>query len=118
MNRGIKFLLLPLSASAVLAAGCLITTSGTRLVRKNEQRQPIEFESEAGLIEFNNAVQRRGTAGARNRGRSSFNLPFLVSADRRHVLSWPAYFNDQVQLADVNADGLLSDAEVTAYVGN
>lgn len=97
--------------------GCLITTHRDRVVRQDEPRQQVRFESDQGMVDFRNAVRRRGLDGARERGRSSFNLPFIISANHRDVLSWPAFFNDQVRLADFDGDGTISDAEAAAYAG-
>ena len=115
MNHWMRLLLALLSC--LLLGGCLVTTSGTRVIRKDEQRQSVAFESDQGLLDFNTALRQRDSAGARHRGRSSFNIPFIISANSRHVLGRSAYFNDQVRIADVDADGVLSDAEVFAYVG-
>lgn len=106
-----------LAVMATLAAGCLLTTHETKLVREDEPRQAVAFESDEGMTEFHAAVNRRADRGARERGRSSFNVPFIVSANTRKVLSRTAFFNDQVRLADINADGTLSDVEVWAYDG-
>lgn len=97
--------------------GCLITTHRDHVVRKDEPRRQVNFESDQGLVDFHNAVHRRGVGGARERGSSSFNLPFIISANERNVLSWPAFFNDQIRLADFDGDGVISDAEVAAYAG-
>lgn len=103
--------------AAILASGCLVTTHEVKLVREDEPRQAVAFESDEGMTQFHAAVNRRSDRGGRERGRSSFNIPFIVSANSRKVLSRTAFFNDQVVLADINADGTLSDAEVWAYDG-
>lgn len=110
-------LCLSFAASALLMGGCLVTTHRDRVIREDEPPVPVKFESEEGMVQFHAAVNRRGTREARERARSSFNIPFIISSNTRHVLSRPAFFNDQVLVADVNADGTLSDAEVSAYLG-
>lgn len=113
--RGLLFL----AAGTLVAtsAGCLIMADGERIVRDEEERLPVEFESEQGLIDFQTAVRRRGTPGARYEGEGSFMIPLIIAVDQTRILSQDAFYNDQVRAADVNRDGTLSDAEVTAYVG-
>jgi hypothetical protein len=103
--------------AVLLTAGCLVTTHEDKVIREDEPREAVVFESDEGMMQFHAAVNRRSDGGARDRGRSSFNIPFIVSANTRKVLSRTAFFNDQMRLADINADGTLSDAEVWAYDG-
>lgn len=105
------------AGSTTLLCGCLVTTHVDKVVREDEPRQAVQFESDDGMMQFHNAVNRRSEQGARDRGRSSVNIPFIVSANTRKVLSRSAFFNDQVRLADIDANGTLSDAEVWAYDG-
>jgi len=111
------FLNLLLVPPAVLMAGCLVVTHQDRVIREDEPRVAVEFESHDGMVQFYRTVSRRSDNGARERGRTSFNIPFIVSANTRKVLARSAFFNDQVRIADINGDGTLSDTEVWAYGG-
>ena len=115
MNPRTAILLLPVAA--VLSSGCLVTTHEDKVIREDEPRQAVQFETDEGMMQFHSAVNRRSDSGARERGRSSFNIPFIVSANTRKVLARSAFFNDQVRIADINGDGKLTDAEVWAYDG-
>ena len=96
-------------------AGCLINAGGDAIVRRSEDRVAVNFESEPGLVGFQQAVRLRGDEDGRYLGKSQFAIPFLIDVDQRRVLSENAFYNDQVKAADVNADATLSDAEVRAY---
>ena len=103
------------AALAVGSGGCLINAEGERIVRRSEDRKAVEFESERGLIDFQQTVRRRNTRLSRYEGEGSFAVPFIIAVDQTRILSENAFYNDQVRAADVNADGTLSDAEVRAY---
>ena len=67
-------------------------------------RVPVVFESDAGARAFTNSVAERYDDGG---------------ADLRvgSVRKWGrnAYFNRQVNVADADNDGIISDYEVTSY---
>lgn len=110
---------LPLLATAsLLLGGCLINAHGDRIIRRDDTRVDAFFESEEGLIDFQSTVRRRMTHGNRYLGRSEFFIPFIIEIDQDRILSRTAFYNDQVEFADLNGDGQLSDAEVTAYTSD
>ena len=102
---------------AAVAGGCLINAEGERVVRNNEARRTVQFESDTGLEQFQQTVRMRGSWASRYQGESSFGIPFIIGVEQRRVISENAFYNDQVSAADVNGDGVLSDAEVRAYSG-
>ena len=112
-------LLLPVLvlAAAPLSAGCLCIAEKERVVRANEPRVIVDFESEEGLIAFQSSVISRDTLRSRRQGSSDVLIPFLLNVETSSVLSDTAYYNDQVAMADVNRDGVLSDAEVSGFTG-
>ena len=116
MPRPPTFALLALALLPL--AGCLINAGGDAIVRRSEKRVAVNFESEQGLIDFQQAVRRRGDANGRYLGDSKFAIPFLINVDQRRVLSENAFYNDQVRAADVDGNATLSDAEVRAYAVN
>ena len=117
MRHNHRLLVSALSLLPLLGGGCLINAGGESVVRRSEQRRRVEFESEEGLIRFQQTVRQRGGRNERYMGRSEFAVPFLISVDKKRVLSENAHYNDEVAAADVNGDGELSDAEVRAYSG-
>ena len=109
--------MLALAAAALPLSGCLIMSDNERVVGANDTRQTVEFASEEGFVTFYNAVRRNNTRGNRDLGESSLAIPFLLASNTERRLSYNAYHNNQIQIADVNGDGLLSDLEVRAYAG-
>ena len=109
------------AAASLLAAtsgGCLFNATGEKVVRGREERRKIDFESEQALVDFESTVRRRDTSMTRNQGQSQVMIPFILYVDQTRVLSSNAFYNDEVAAADVDGDGILSDAEVRAYCGN
>lgn len=112
-----RLLLCLLALLPAVTSGCLINSDGDRIIRRSEARREVAFESEEGLVRFQKAVRQRSGYNERYVGRSSFAIPFLISVDRKRILSENAWYNDQVTAADVDGDDQLSDAEVEAYTG-
>lgn len=115
MNR-----LFPAASAIALAlplSGCLIMSDKDEIVGANEPRVPISFESDAGFVSFHDAVRRHDTSSNRDLGESTLAIPFILASDTDRRLSYNAYYNRQVQMADVDQDGVLSDLEVRAYAG-
>ncbi len=107
-----------LAAGCLATAGCLFNADGERIVRGNEERTSVAFESEQGLVDFQSTVRARNTYSARRQGENAVAIPFILSIDQTLVLSSDAFYNDEVCAADINGDGTLSDAEVRAYCAN
>lgn len=102
----------------LLLAGCgihLIEASGEKVVGQDEKRVTVDYESEQAMETFAEAVADRYPHD-KNLGSSSFKIPFLVHVrDERRTLSRNAYFNDQVDVADLNSDDTISEAEARIY---
>ena len=108
------FLLVPL---AFCAAGCLIISDDDKVVRRKEPRTVVRFESDAGMLRFVGHFNRHSGRDERSLGEGSLMIPFIAAINQERVLAKNAYYNDQVEAADVDANGTLSDAEVNAFVG-
>lgn len=98
------------------SGGCLITHSKRSVVRQEEARQRVEFESPFAQQAF---LQRALDEEARHRNKSehSFAVPFLIGLSYTSELSENAYYNDQLVTCDANSDGLISNAEAAAFAG-
>ena len=106
------------SLLAATSAGCLFSSTGERIVRPDEGRRTVAFESEQAMIDFQSAARLRDTYGARRQGEHQVAIPFILLVDETRVLSESAFYNDQIAAADLDGDGTLTDAEVRAYCEN
>jgi hypothetical protein len=89
-------------------------TQSTHVMRENEQRRPIRFDSEEAEAAFNaRATDKTARDEARRTG--FFAVPFLLLYSREHVLSDAAWYNDQITACDANSDGLITFQEALAY---
>ncbi len=64
------------------------------------------------------AFQRRALSpNLRERSASSsgLSIPFLLGVNRERILSENAFYNDQIKMADADADGIISLDEALAY---
>lgn len=93
--------------------GCLINLHGTRVVDGDVPRESVSFASDEGLAAFMQGVARR-YPNERDAGGGYFGIPFIIGVSEQRVLSENAHFNEAVRRADVNADRVLTDAEVRA----
>ncbi|MEL7240475.1 MAG: hypothetical protein AAGK78_16585 [Planctomycetota bacterium] len=115
MNR-----LLLTAATCVFAlplAGCVVMSSKDEIVGADEPRVPISFESDVGFVTFHDAVRRYDTRSNRDLGESNVVIPLILASSTDKKLSYNAYYNRQIEMADVDQDGVLSDLEVRAYAG-
>lgn len=101
--------------AAVLAAcpGCLITHHSTKVIRRDEARRPVRFESDAALQAFN-ARAAEQKAAETNQARV-LAIPFLLWWSRLDAKSDSAHFNDETSACDADGDGLITEAEALAY---
>ena len=94
--------------------GCLVLRSRNHVIRENEARRVMRFQSVGAQRQFQahslDAKARRKTGSRR-----FFAIPFVVFNNESSVLSENAYYNDEAARCDTNGDGLLSDFEVAEY---
>ncbi len=103
-------------AALLVLPGCLVMSANEKTIGRRAARVAIDFESQPGLIAFTQEVDRR-YPDQRVVRQSAFAIPFIVAASNTKVLSENAFFNEQVEQADLNDDSVLSDAEVAGYTG-
>ncbi len=105
--------LLPL---ALLAScpGCLITRHSTNVIRQDEPRREVAFESPTAQQAFSakafDSEAREGAARSK-----VVAIPFLLWWSKMDVLSEGAYYNDQVAACDTDGNGMVSVQEALAY---
>ena len=104
-----------LSAALVcVCSGCLITRHSTNVIRQDESRRQVQFESLAAQQAFS-ARAFDGEAREKAAKTNFFAIPFLLWWSKTNVLSEGAYYNDQVAACDADADGVISVQEALAY---
>ena len=102
------------AACLLCGVGCVFNSHREEVIGGDASRQPVTFESPQSLQQFTREVSGRYPS-ARRQGHDSFAIPFVIGASTTKVLSENAFYNSQVEKADVDANGALSDAEVEAY---
>ena len=101
-------------ALAVCCNGCLLNHTQKRVIRENEARFPVQFESQNAAESFHtiaNSEDIRKSLGSS----ASFGVPFLIGLSRESVPSQNAFYNDQVIRCDINSDGFISDQEANSF---
>lgn len=111
MNRSI--VAIALLAASALSSGCLTLYSKTEVLRGDEQRVPVRYESARAAEAFRRGMERHSA----EQGNTSFWLPFVTLYERRKVLSPEAHFNAQVRCCDADQDGLITEEEAYVYWG-
>ena len=96
--------------------GCLFNSKSDTIVEPDAPRQAVTFESDAGMHRFHDAVQRRYHS-EKVESSSEFAIPFLLDVESRRITSENAYWNAQVKKADIDQNGIISDAESHTYNG-
>lgn len=98
-----------------LCSGCLVSHSRKKIVREDEIRRDVVFQSPESAEKFNALASDDSMRNAEGSS-SNFGIPFLVGFSHASVPSQNAYYNDQISKCDTDGDGFLSDAEVQAFV--
>lgn len=99
-------------AALVFLPGCLTLFSKTEVVRGEEPRRPVRFESTEAAEEFNRAVKWKSKASL---GGAHVGVPFVTLYSRQRQLSESAHFNDCVARCDTDQDGTITLAEAKIF---
>lgn len=95
------FLLATLAISSAVLAGC--AEDRGLILNPNVPRNPVVYESPWGAETFEDAIRSRWNDGEG------------VLPNNQGMLSLNAFFNRELELADVDGDGILNDREVASY---
>src|SRR5262245_6393844 len=98
-------------ASLSLLPGCLTLFTKTEVVRGEEARRPIRFESGAAAEEFNKATKARSAS----LGGTYLGVPFVTLYSKNRQLSDSAHFNDCVARCDTDQDGIITLVEAQIF---
>jgi hypothetical protein len=97
----------------VLLPGCLTLFSKTDVVRAEETRRPVRFESAAAAETFHQALKDDADDGSL--GGACFGVPFVTLYARHKKLAENARFNDAVSRCDTDQDGLITQHEADIF---
>lgn len=118
ITRVIRSLCLFSATLSLAACYAVNASSAEKIVGKNESRTVVHFESDQAMSTFVHAVRHR-YAHESNLGPSHFSIPFIINVnDAQRVLSRNAFYNRQVDIADLNGDGTISNTEAKIYAGD
>jgi hypothetical protein len=99
------------AATLALLPGCLTLFSKTEVVRGEEPRRPVRFESTQAAEEFQRAVKDKSSS----LGGTHMGIPFITLYSRDRQLSDSAHFNDCVLRCDTDQDGTITLAEARVF---
>lgn len=97
--------------SLSLLPGCLTLYSKTEVVRSEEPRRPVAFESVEAAEIFDKAVREKPNS----LGGTDISIPFLTLYSRERELSDSAHYNDCVIRCDTNQDGMITLLEAKIF---
>lgn len=103
-----------LLALMLFQTGCLVTHVNRTVIRENEPRKEPQFESPFAQRTFNQLAlnEKRRIAATSTR---MVAIPFLTMHVRSATLSENAFYNDQIAVADIDGDGVITDSEAISY---
>jgi hypothetical protein len=91
--------------------GCVTLFSKVDVVRSEEARKPVSFETPAAAETFNKARKDHdGSVGGAYVG-----VPFVTLYSRQKTLSEAAQFNDAVGRCDTDQNGTITEAEANIF---
>jgi hypothetical protein len=112
---------LPVAAGVLLGAvglGCSYLISHQETVRRDEQRLPISFETDAAARTFYGAVEKIRASSSPTESKSEFHIPVILSHEITTVTGPHQVFNESVRRADTNQDGKITEKEARIFADN
>lgn len=98
-------------AGLVLLPGCLTLYSKTEVIRGDEARRPVRFESPQAADAFQEAVKKQNASV----GGTHVGVPFITLIAKDKQLSESAVWNDAVAKCDTDQDGLITYIEAAIF---
>ena len=100
----------------IYCSGCLVVYNGTKVLRKNEKRKVVEFESEQASQLFHEKLNKKlCSCTDRTMESEQLIIPFIVATNTSMKLSENACYNDALQMCDSNGDDFISESEAKIY---
>jgi hypothetical protein len=100
--------------AALPCGGCLYVHNFDEVVRDQEPKRTVAFESEAAARLFCAAVERQRKASYDDQEEFVW-IPFITWISKSRRLSEAAFYNDQLVVCDTDGDGVITDAEAASY---
>jgi hypothetical protein len=111
-----KFFLV--AAGVLLSAVGLGCISHQETVRRDEQRLPISFETDAAARTFYEAVEKIRASSTPTESKTEFHIPVILSHEITTVNGPHQVFNESVRRADTNQDGKITEREARIFADN
>jgi hypothetical protein len=99
-------------ALVAVSPGYITLFSKTEVVRSEEPRRPVRFESPEAADVFHRALTWKSDPDL---GGADLGVPFVTLYSRHRVLSETAKFNDAVAKCDTDQDGVITLAEAQIF---
>jgi hypothetical protein len=109
---------LPVAAGVLLSAVGLGCISHQETVRRDEQRLPISFETDAAARTFYEAVEKIRASSTPTESKTEFHIPVILSHEITTVNGPHQVFNESVRRADTNQDGKITEREARIFADN
>lgn len=93
--------------------GCITLYEKTEVVRAEEQKLPVRFESGKASYKFHEELKRRHNCVEG----TWLGVPFVTFYRKTKALSENAFFNEQVRTCDTDQDSLVTEHEALVYAG-
>ncbi len=110
---------LPVAAAGLLlglaGAGCI---SHQETIRRDEERLPISFETDAAARTFYEAVEKIRAASTPTESKTEFHIPVILSHKITTVNGPHQVFNESVRRADTDRDGKITEKEARIFADN
>jgi hypothetical protein len=95
-------------------AGCAVVFERNELLRAQEPRQCVRFESEKAAELFQTAFAYRLQHQSPTNS-SNFGIFLVTWMSWTTTVAEAAFYNDEAAACDLNHDGLITEAEAVAY---
>lgn len=108
----------PVAAGVLLGSVGLGCISHQETVRRDEQRLPISFETDAAARAFYEAVEKIRASSTPTESKTEFHIPVILSHKINTVNGPHQVFNESVRRADTNQDGKITEREARIFADN
>ncbi|NBP23559.1 MAG: hypothetical protein EBU81_03165 [Proteobacteria bacterium] len=105
-------------AGLLLALGGLGCISHQETIRRDEERLPISFETDAAARTFYEAVEKVRTSSTPTESKTEFHIPVILSHKITTVNGPHQVFNEAVRRADTDRDGKITEKEARIFADN
>lgn len=109
---------LPGLAGLLLGLGGVGCISHQETIRRDEERLPISFETDAAARTFYEAVEKIRIASTPTESKTEFHIPVILSHKITTVNGPHQVFNEAVRRADTDKNGKITEQEARIFAGS